>query len=335
MKRPNEPIDRELRTAARLLKVMVRPSLWYFKLVRRLGRSQIGKAPPGVELDQVWAKAAPGGKKVRICIFRPLDHSATDDLPLVVYFHGGGYAMGNPEGAGDIIRRLIEARPCVVIAPDYRKSLDEPYPAAIDDCYGALVWADSHREVLGANQSPIALLGHSAGGGLALAASLRARDLDGPEIAFLMPIYPMIDDRMKLPSSRDNRAPVWNTRSNRLGWALYLGNMRPGAKEIPSDAAPARAQDLTRLPPTATMVGSLDPFRDETESLVRRLRGAGVKVKFEGFEGAFHASELFAPKAKISRQANRFFLRAFCEGIDRNFGSWSADPELPLRSRSN
>ena len=291
--------------------------------MRASGRKQEGKAPQGTKLQQIWIDGSAGPKSLRVCVFRTDEGGESAELPIVLYLHGGGYAMGNPESAGEVIARMVKARPCVVVAPDYRKSLDAPYPAAIDDCYATLEWADVNRKQIGANAAPIAVIGHSAGGGLTLATCLRARDRSGPKIAFQMPIYPMIDDRMTLPSATDNRAPVWNSKSNALAWSLYLGELGVGDQTVPYDAAPARAKNLSGMPPTATFVGSLDPFLDETSRMADQLRRNGVPSAFEVFEGAFHASELLVPKAKISRKANAYFLKAFEDGMDGDFKQWS------------
>lgn len=316
-------IDPELRNAARFFRLFTISPKWFFRLSRWIGRTIEGKAPEDTSIEQVWIDRPTGNGQIRICLFRPKDVARSTTLAPVIYLHGGGYAMGNPESAGEIIARMIKERPCVVIVPDYRKSLDEPYPAAIDDCYTTLVWAERSRRLINANDEAFAVVGHSAGGGLTAALSLRARERKGPPIAFQMPIYPMIDDRLGEPSPASQRAPVWSWKSNALGWSLYLGEIKPGSANVPYDAAPARADNLAKLPPTATMVGSIDLFAGETTRFAKTLSKAGVACKFALFPGAFHGSEFLAPKAQVSRRANDYFYSTFAQGMDRDFSSWT------------
>ncbi len=247
------------------------------------------------------------------------------------HLHGGGYAMGVPETTVMPIRPFFKARRCIVVAPAYRRSMVEPYPAAIDDCYTAALWLRDNLEKLGASNKEMIVGGHSGGGGLTAALSLRARDRmaeDGLKIAFQMPIYPMIDDRMQTPSSIGNTAAFWNSRSNRLAWDLYLADLYKEGCAIPHDAAPSRATDYSGLPPTLTFVGGLEPFCDETLEYVRQLKAAGVPVKFAYYPGAFHGFESVAPNAAISRAADAFLREGFAEGIDGNFDSWNS--EIPV-----
>ncbi|MEM1132103.1 MAG: alpha/beta hydrolase [Pseudomonadota bacterium] len=315
-------IDPELRTAATLSRLLMRPALWYFRFIYWLGRRYKSATPDGVSLKELWIDRSDGAGKIRLCIYRPADAADDEALPPVLYLHGGGYAVGNPEIAGKIIAGMIETKACTVVAPDYRKSLEAPYPAAIDDCYQTLLWLDENRRQAYANDDDIALIGHSAGGGLAIAVSLRARDRKSAKIAFQMPIYPMIDDRMNTPSSINNNAPVWNTKSNKLAWSLYLGDLVANPDTIPSDAAPARAENVADLPPTATHIGEHDPFLDETITFAQRLSDAAVPVKLMYAPGTFHSSESLAPGAAISQKANAFFFDTFSQGMERNFDTW-------------
>lgn len=229
-----------------------------------------------------------GGRDIRTRIYQP--KAATGPLPLMLYLHGGGYLAGKPEEAGPITRGYIAASPCVVVAPDYRLAYEAPYPAAFDDCVDTLRWAVEHADELGARPESLIVAGHSAGGGLTAAVTEWAVRSGEHQIAFQMPIYPMIDDR-PTPSNTNNNAPAWNSRSNALGWRTYLG----GLKDVPPTAAPARVTDFTGYPPTITYVGDVEPFRDETVAYIEGLRAAGVPVEFELFEGAFHAARRSTP----------------------------------------
>jgi acetyl esterase/lipase len=134
-----------------------------------------------------------------------------------------------------------------------------------------------------------------------------------------MPIYPMIDDRQNTASAIDNNAPVWDAKTNAFGWKAYLKGLEANNLPIPAYAAAARATDYSKLPPTITFVGDLEPFKDETLTYVQQLRHANVPVEFQLFEGCFHAFEMVAPQSKISQVAWAFLLGAFGVYCDRYF----------------
>jgi acetyl esterase/lipase len=224
----------------------------------------------------------------------------------MVYIHGGGYLGGKPEEYHEIIRRLIETSPCVILAPAYRNAYAAPFPAAFDDCADTLLWLRDNAESQGVRTTGFVVAGHSAGGGLTAAVTAWATDTGEVPIAFQMPVYPMIDDRPTV-SSTDNNAPVWNSTANQLGWRTY----HKGLTDVPVYAAPARATEFSRLPPTITFVGGVEPFRDETVTYVEALRDAGVPVEFELFEGAYHGFELLSPESGIGRRAWEFLLSRY------------------------
>src|SRR5690606_30824760 len=132
-------------------------------------------------------------------------------VPGVLWIHGGGYAQGVPEMSHDMYRQLIGTRDCVIVAPDYRLSIDAPYPAALEDCYEVLLWMKDHAQELGIRSDQLMVGGESAGGGLTAALAMYARDRGEVNLAFQMPLYPMIDDRMVTESAGDNNAYVWNS----------------------------------------------------------------------------------------------------------------------------
>lgn len=253
---------------------------------------------------------------MRVCIFRSKEPS--EKIPGILWMHGGGYGMGMPEQGIEIAKAFNKKKPCVMIAPDYRLSIDAPYPAALDDCYNALIWMKKNAEFLGINNNQIFIGGHSAGGGLTAALAIFARDKNEVQIAFQMPLYPMLDDRMQTTSARHNNAPVWNSKSNYYGWKLYLGELF-GSEKVPEYAAPARATDYSNLPPAATFVGDLEPFRDETIHYVENLRKAGVKVSFRIFEGCYHAFEQVCPKAEISKSAIEYITSEYKYAVENYF----------------
>lgn len=281
----------------------------------------MGLLPPvwlcrGVRRRNVYIIRA-DGSRLRLCVCTdgrgPREGAAP--LPGLLWLHGGGYAMGVPEQDAAYIQQFVQLG-CVVIAPDYRRSPDAPYPAALEDAYAALCWMKQQARALGIRTEQLFVGGDSAGGGLAAALSLYARDRGEVAIAFLMPLYPMLDDRMNTPSMQGNDAPVWNERSNRAAWRLYLGNAC-GTDGVPPYAAPARCEDYRDLPPVCTFVGSIDPFHDETVAFVSGLRAAGIPVTFQVFKGCFHAFDLF--NTPVSLRARAFLSAAFRDAIAHCF----------------
>lgn len=248
-------------------------------------------------------------------IFKP--ENAKGPLPGMLFIHGGGYSMGTPEIALNLIEQLIAERPCVIVAPDYRKSIDFPFPAGFDDCYDTLLWFKENADSLRANSKQLIVAGRSAGGGMTAAISLKARDTKEVAIAFQMPIYPMIDNQQVTASAvQMTNVPLWNAKSNALGWKLYLRGGKTDNEQLSPYASPSRNQDYTDLPPTITFVGELDPFLDETVAYINALQKANVPVQFERFPGGFHGFEAIAPKTAIAKRANRFLIEAFASYYD-------------------
>ena len=309
-----------LRRAGRLLgRLTPSTSEGYRRQVRVLNALTRRRRRPGqetkrvrgdIEVTQRWTTRS-DGSSLRLLVVRPV--VPRQGVPGIVWIHGGGYAVGTPEVSLSTARRLVTATNCVVVLPDYRLSVEASYPAALDDCYDALVWLRDQAGDLGVADDQLAVGGESAGGGLTAAVTLAARDRGEVAVAFQVPLYPMIDDR-PTASSRDNSSPVWNTATNDSAWDLHLGDLRGG--EVPAYAAPARATDLAGLPPTLTFVGDIEPFHDEVVDWCRRLEAAGVPVSIEVFPGAFHAFDLVG-SAPVSRQARAFLIDGFRDFVTR------------------
>lgn len=286
-----------------------------FRLARAAAGLLKGKCRGGLRYAQQFIPRA-DGSLLRVCVYSPLSPKA--DVPGLLWLHSGGYATGVPEQDESCIGRFIDASGCVAVAPDYRLSLDAPYPAALEDCYAALLWLKGHGGAYGMRPDQIMVGGQSAGGGLAAALCLYARDKGEVALAFQMPLYPMLDDRMGTPSATDNDAPLWGSKSSYTGWKLYLGELF-GACDVPAYAAPARAKDFCSLPPACTFVGGVEPFRDETAAYVERLRACGVPVRFKLFEGCFHGFDVVCPKSGIAREAIAFLMDSFRYAAEHYF----------------
>lgn len=235
----------------------------------------------------------------------------------VLWLHGGGYAVGMKEMV-HMSRAvgLVKHFGAVVLAPGYRLSLQSPYPAAMDDCYAALLYLKEHSTALGIRPDQIMVGEESAGGGLCAAVCIRARDTGAVNVAFQMPLYPMLDDR-DTETSRDNHGRVWNTRRNHLAWRLYLrGTDRA---QLSPYAAPARLTDFTGLPPAYSFVGDGEPFYAETVRYFDRLRAAGVPAKLDVYHIDLHAFDMMRPRDAQSIAAAEAFERQFADAQSRYF----------------
>ena len=192
---------------------------------------------------------------------------------------------------------------CVVVSVEYRLAPEHPHPAPVEDCYAGLVWTAKNAAELGIDPDRLAVGGLSAGGGLAAGTVLLARDRGGPALAFQLLVCPMLDDRNVTPSSHEfAEAVVWNRAANLFGWTALLGDAA-GTDEVSPYAAPARATDLSGLPPAYIDVGELEVFRDECVDYAQRLVQAGVSTEFHLYPGAFHGFDGMIPDAEISRRA--------------------------------
>ena len=205
----------------------------------------------------------------------------------------------------------------MLVAPDYRLSRKHPYPAALHDCYAALLYLRDHAEELGIRENQIMIGGESAGGGMTAALCMLAKDRGEVNIAFQMPLYPMLDDR-DTETSRDNHAPNWNTKRNHKAWKRYLRDAW-GTDLVPAYAAPARREDYSGLPPCYTYVGTIEPFYRETLDYVENLKKAGIEAEMDAYADWFHAYDLLFPMKKISREAIGRFEQRFSYAMAHYF----------------
>jgi acetyl esterase len=257
----------------------------------------------------------PDANPLPLRIYRPKLNNET--LPVLLWIHGGGYVLGSVEDNDELCMNFVKEARCVVVSVDYRLAPENPYPAPIEDCYSALKWIADHAESLNIDSNRIGVAGASAGGGLTAAVTLLARDRQYPSLCFQMPLYPMIDDRNNTPSANEiKEGLVWNQKTNEAGWRMYLGALY-GSDDIPSYAAPARAEDFSNLPYTYTCVGQLDPFRSETLTYVSKLAEAGVDVEFHLYPGAYHGFEVLNPATEVSVRAVTEYIQAVKNGFER------------------
>ncbi len=249
---------------------------------------------PNVISEDRTVPGPEGAPDITVRIYRPVD--ATGTLPGIYFIHGGGMILGDIDGEDAVATQICERVEAVVVSVECRLAPEHPYPAPVEDCYAGLVWMARHASELRFDPERLAVYGGSAGGGLSIATSMLARDRGFPALRFQMPIYPMIDDRNETPSSHEiTDIGLWDRAGNIEAWKWYLGDGKPDQY-----AAPARAEDLTGLPPTFIDVGTVDLFRDEDITFAMRLMQAGVQTELHVNPGAYHAAEVFAPECELS-----------------------------------
>lgn len=236
------------------------------------------------DVAKVDDRAVPGpAGEIPIRIYTP---SGDGPFPIVVYYHGGGWVIGNLETVDRPCRALANAAGAVVVSVDYRLAPEHRYPAAFDDAFAATAWVAEHAAELNGDASRLAVAGDSAGGNLAAAVALAARDRNGPAIAAQLLAYPVIDFDFTTASYEDNKEGYLLTRgAMQWFWAHYLGAMDLGPDPY---ICPGRAADLSGLPPAYVATCEFDPLRDEGEAYAKRLTEAGVPVVAKRFDGMVH-----------------------------------------------
>jgi acetyl esterase/lipase len=227
---------------------------------------------------------------VYVRVHRPVQQ--TGPLPCVYSIHGGGYVLGSLDMDDARFDRWCTALHCVGVSVEYRLAPETPFPGPLDDCYAGLAWTLEHADEFGIDRERVGIAGVSAGGGLAAALALLARDRGELPVAFQLLECPMIDDRQTTSSSCLDGLPVWSKESNTFGWRSYLGDLY-GTDDVPAYAAAARAEDVSVLPPAMVIVGGADGFRDEDIVYALRLNQSGVPTELHVLPGAPHGVQMF------------------------------------------
>ncbi|WP_114226807.1 MULTISPECIES: alpha/beta hydrolase [Sphingomonas] len=276
---------------------------------RELPQLDIGDQ--GVDLEE-RSIAGPGGP-LALRIYRP--RGAAGPLGGILHIHGGGFVGGSIKEVEFLHRPLVAALGCVLVTVDYRLAPETAFPGNLDDCYAALAWVMGEAAALGIDPARLGVMGESAGGGLAAALALLARDRGEHAPAFQHLIYPMLDDRTCTAEPHPHAGEfIWHPANNHFGWSSLLGR-EPGGDDVPPYAAPARATDLAGLPPTFISTAALDLFVDEDVDYATRLIRAGVPTELHVWPGAFHGFDLMpGPRvADAARAASLAALRRFLE----------------------
>ena len=250
----------------------------------------------------------PDGTTIRLRWYARSD-APTEPGPAAIHLHGGGMIGGSVDLFDGTVARYVAASGTPMLAVDYRLAPEHPHPAPVEDAYAALVWLHEHAAELGVDPARTALFGESAGGGIAAAVALLARDRGGPSIARQILVMPMLDDRTATPDPQFAPFATWSWDDNSTGWRALLGDAA-GGPDTPAYAAPARAEDLRGLPPAYIEVGQLDIFRDEDLGYALRLGQAGVDVEFHLHPGVPHVFDVIAFDTDVARRAVADRVRA-------------------------
>lgn len=256
---------------------------------------EAAKAAQTCTTEDLLVPGPSGGGDVPVRVYRP--RQLRPGSPAVFFIHGGGMCLGDLDFEHAAPVKICEELEVLVVSTGYRKAPEHPHPAQVEDCYAALRWMVDSAASLDVDPARVAIFGGSAGGNLALATALKARDLGGPALCHVMSLYPMVDHRNCAPSTHEGAAAwPWDRRANIEAWEWFLGGREPDGY-----AAPLHAEDLSGLPPTFIDVGTADLFRDEDLALAQRLLVAGVSTELHVYPGVYHAAEYYAPDAEAAR----------------------------------
>ena len=305
------PVDPQLQPLLDLLATSGAPSITSLQpeAARALMAAMRGNARE-VEVHTIADHTAPGpAGDVPVRVYSP---AGEGPFPLLVWIHGGGWVLGSVEESDPVARGLSVAADCVVASIEYRLAPEHPFPAGLEDCWAALRWCVDHADDLRVDPDRLAIGGDSAGGNLAAACTVLARDAGGPPLRFQLLVYPVVDFDATTRSMVDNAEGYLLTREV-MQW-FYNHYTNPDQRNDPR-AAPLRADDLSGLPPALVITAEYDPLRDEGEAYGRRLAEAGVPVtvtRYDGMIHAFFSMTAFADRAlEAEAEAGAALRRAF------------------------
>jgi acetyl esterase/lipase len=254
-------------------------------------------------LEERQVPGPAGAPEITLLIVRPA--AADTATPVIYHTHGGGMVVGGRRDGVPGMLDLAEPSGAAVVSVEYRLAPEHPHPAPVEDCYAGLKWTAEHAEELGLDADRIVIAGASAGGGLAAATALLARDEGGPALFGQMLICPMLDDRNDTASARQSYDKgTWSGLGNHVGWTALLGD-RKGSADLSPVASASRATDLSGLPPALLDVGSAEVFRSETVEYAERIWQAGGVAELHVWPGGFHGYDMFVPQSPVSQATVR------------------------------
>jgi acetyl esterase/lipase len=253
-----------------------------------------------IEFEERSVPGPAGAPDISLLILRPA--RVEGNLPCIYFVHGSGMVVPGNRMSISLLLDWIEEFQVVGVSVEYRVAPENRHPAPVEDCYAGLLWTAANANVIGVNSKRILVAGPSAGGGLAAAVALMARDRAGPRIHAQLLVYPMIDDRDTVSSLQFDGDGIWHRESNITGWKALLGTSY-GSAHVSPYAAPARASNLAGLPPAYLDAGSAEVGRDEAVAYASRIWEAGGDAELHIWNGGFHGFDVFYPDAAVSRAA--------------------------------
>jgi acetyl esterase len=302
---------------------------------RRILAARPGAPVEPIPVGQVEERLIPGpagDPEVRVRIYRPArppfgtrsaatgagpDPSITDPatpLPVVVFFHGGGFVICGLDSHDQLCRSMANGVGAIVVSVDYRQAPEHRFPAAAEDAFAALNWVAEHAGSMGGDPLRIAVAGDSSGGNLAAATTLMTRDRNGPAVTFQLLVYPMLDPARNTVSYRDNAHGYFVTDDHlRWYWEQYLGPH--GVTDHPY-ASPLRAADMSGLPPAHIVTAEFDPLRDEGEEYGVRLHESGVHAEVIRYDGQFHGFFSMSDNLSDAKEAATTAFSALRRALD-------------------
>jgi len=271
------------------------------------------QAPAVASLRDMRIPSEEGEIQIPARLYRPLGSAPEEKLPLLVFFHGGGWTVGDLDSYDVLCRALANKARCAVISVDYRLAPEHPFPAAVDDAYAATLWAQQHAEELGVDAARIAVGGDSAGGNLATVAAILARDRGAPRIMFQLLVYPATDQCSERPSQRQfGRGYLLDLEAISYFQHKYLRHARDYHDWR---ASPLLRQDLAGLPPALIITAGFDPLLDDCVAYADHLRAAGVAVEHHCFEGMVHGFLTLGKMFTASGEAVDLAARALTDAF--------------------
>ncbi len=281
-------------------------NLWLIRLLISL--MPASKVPEDVSIKNIKIDNRDRSTKIKVRVYQSAHLS--NATPVLIWMHGGGHIIGKPEMEDTICIQFVRELGISIVSVDYRLSPKHPFPAGLEDCYSAMMWAKQNSEAFSFDATRIAIGGTSAGGGLAAALAQLAQNRKEVSPVFQLLTYPMLDDRTALHRDiDDSNSPTWSQKSNRFGWASYLGK-HYGMDEIPAYSVPARRENLAGLPPAWIGVGTLDVFYEEDMMYAQRLKEAEVPCELDIIQGAFHGFDVFDLNLPIVQEFRRSQIAA-------------------------
>lgn len=298
------PFDPELSTALAMLADQMPPTITEETIPLLRNADLLALTPEDLDEADIEARDVTiqsyDGADIVVSILQPKGRRGTG--PGFYHMHGGGMIVGDRWAGIASLFKWLHQYNAVAVTVEYRLAPEFPDPTPIEDCYAGLLWTAANADALGIDPERLLVLGGSAGGGLAAGVTLLTRDRKGPPLVGQLLMYPMLDDRDATVSTHQiDGVGVWDRGSNQLGWTALLGD-RKSTDNVSIYAAPARASDLSGLPPTFIDCGSSEVFRDEDVAYASGIWAAGGQAELHVWPGGFHAFEGVMPQAKLSTQ---------------------------------